>query len=407
MAYGVGINKQVRVLAESTYGTAPAAAGAAVILPRVQSTVTLTKQSFKSAQIQADRQYRDFRHGIRVVSGGLDGEVMPGIYSKIMNQIMGGTFTAGVSAVTPGAIAAAAGPPGTFTRTTGSWISDGFKVGDIVRFSGYTTATANNARNYRITALTATVLTTSGLNNEVVGVDAGASVTCSVVGKKLIVPQAGSFSDQSFSLEHWYPDAGSTGASELFTGCKADTMAIALPASGMGTAKFTIKGQQLATQTAQYFTSATYPSITGVASSVSGTLRLNGVDLAYITAFTVNVNGTYTTENVVGALVTPGVFPGLLDISGTFTALFADTTIRDLFLAETEVQLNVVMTINPTVNSDFINLNFPRVKINQATKDDKPGALMQSMTFQALNQINGGTGTSLDFTTLSIQDSLA
>lgn len=49
----------------------------------------------------------------------------------------------------------------TWTRATGSWITDGFAVGQWVIWTGFATSSSNNTP-FKITALTATVITTSG-----------------------------------------------------------------------------------------------------------------------------------------------------------------------------------------------------------------------------------------------------
>ena len=77
----------------------------------------------------------------------------------------------------------------TATRTAGSYITDGFRVGDFVTFDG--SATANNTGLFKITTLTATVLTTSGLATNAGGGDekvllAGENLTASEFGLKTI-----------------------------------------------------------------------------------------------------------------------------------------------------------------------------------------------------------------------------
>lgn len=57
----------------------------------------------------------------------------------------------------------------TATRSAGSYLTDGFLVGDFVTFDG--SASANNTGLFKITALTATVLTTSGLATNTGGGD--------------------------------------------------------------------------------------------------------------------------------------------------------------------------------------------------------------------------------------------
>ncbi len=61
----------------------------------------------------------------------------------------------------------------TVTRSSGSWISDGFAVGQVVTFAG----TASNNFTATITALTATVMSfSSGVANETVGIGIGSAV---------------------------------------------------------------------------------------------------------------------------------------------------------------------------------------------------------------------------------------
>jgi len=65
-------------------------------------------------------------------------------------------------------------------------------------------------------------------------------------------------------------------------------------------------------------------------------------------------------------------------------ALQYNTTLRDAFLAETEVSLNAVLVLTSALNSDFILFNIPRLKFTGWSKDDKSQALVQTLPFQAL-----------------------
>lgn len=77
----------------------------------------------------------------------------------------------------------------TATRVAGSYITDGFEVGDFVTFDG--SHANNNTGLFKITALTATVLTTTGLTANTGGGDercllAGEKLTASEFGLKTI-----------------------------------------------------------------------------------------------------------------------------------------------------------------------------------------------------------------------------
>ena len=73
----------------------------------------------------------------------------------------------------------------TATRSAGSYITDGFLVGDFVTFDG--SHANNNTGLFKITALTATVLTTTGLTANT----GGADERCLLAGEKLNASEFG------------------------------------------------------------------------------------------------------------------------------------------------------------------------------------------------------------------------
>ena len=419
-----GLLKEVRYASETTWGTsASQAAGTAQKLRRVQSTISLQKATYRSNEIQPDRQVHDFRHGVRSVRGQLRGELSPLTFEPIWAQLLYGTWASGVTmsaaAITSNA-AVLNTSPGSFVRGTGSFVTDGFKVGDVVRLTG-SAAAANNARNYRVTGITQTTIANDTLQvgptpttaNPSVGNEAVVAhaselsgvVSISVTGKKLVTPLAGAAVDASFTFEHWFSDITH---SEVFVGCRATRTQVSLPPTGLATVDFEILGKDVIIDPATpWFTAPTAVSTSGITAAVNGLLRVNGVDYAIVTGLNFTVNPNYTTEAVVGSNVTPYLFPGILDVSGQFTALFLDEVLNNAFLNESEIDLHVNLTTNNNINSDFIAFTFPRIKLLSGSRDDKPGAIVGTYGFQALVQTAGGTGTSLDATTLSIQDSLA
>jgi hypothetical protein len=411
-APATGLFKRVAFKAETTFATAAGASGAQT-LRRTASTIAADAAFFKSAEINTDRQLRDARKGFKGIKGDIDGELSPGTYSAFMAAVIGSAgFAAGATTTALTNVTAAAGPPGTFTRATGSYLTDGLKVGDIGRWAGWTTGTsaANNARNYRIASLTATVMTVgtaatgaSGQPEAVVAQASGDSVTFTVVGKKAITPTTG-LADGSFSIEHWHSDVSQ---SELFIGCKPTSLDINIPSTGMATVKFGFMGVDMTPGSSAYFTTPGALTTAGLTAGVNGKLSVAGVDIATVTGLSIKVAGNHSVEAVVGSQLTPGVFPGTMDISGQITALFDSGTLRDYFLAETELSLNAVLTLTNAVNSDFIAFNIPRLKLTGATKDDKQGAVVQTVPFQCLLNVNGGAATTSDVTTIGIQDSLA
>lgn len=422
-----GIFKQVRICPEATYGTAPLqSSSSAYVLRRVSCDISPQIATFRSNEIRPDRQLVTFRHGTQQVRGTLRGELSPGSYKDILASLLAGTWTSGASyAITTSsnnltaAAAVANTSPGTFTLASGTggqgWITNGLKIGDIVRLTGSAT-TANNARNYRITALTNTVMSVGptpttanpsvGLETVTAGVDSSASVTVAVVGDKLITPDPfaeGTLEDPSFTLESYFADQS---LYELYTGCKPTDMRLSITPSGLVTFDTTFMGHAFTTGSSEYFTNATAAATTQATSGVVGLVRVEDNDLGIVTGMNMTINGGHTVDPVIGTPFVPFIFPGIIDISGTLSILFYDETYFNAAINETLVDLFLEMDlVGGTANSDFISLAATQVKLNSVAKDDGPKAIIGTYSFQCLKQVNGGAGTAYDNTTLAFQDS--
>jgi hypothetical protein len=304
--------------------------------------------------------------------------------------------------------ASTSGANGTFTRSAGSYLTDGFKVGMVVRWSGWaTTGAPNNAHNFLITALTATVMTGAMLDGVAVGAKAaGDSVTGVSAGKTLSIPQSGHTVDY-WTFEHFYADLSPL-VSEVFTDCKIGGVNIKLPATGIATVDFSIMGLNMVSAAAAYFTSPTAATSGAVLSANNGYVSVNGVALGLITSLDVNVNGNMAAPGgVVGSNVDPDIFPGVFDIDGTMTILFQDVVQKALFLAETECAIMGAFTGGSSATADFVTITMPRCKLNSGEISDGEQGLSVTVSFVALENTAGGTGTSTFATSISIQDSLA
>lgn len=402
MAIASGLNKQLIIKKETTFGVA-AGTGSGLYLRRTTSDIGLKKDTYESAEIVTHAQVQDFRHGIRRILGTINGELSPGSYNLLMQSALRKDFVAGATTGAIVTVTAAAGPPGTFTRSAGSFLTDGFKVGDVIRWTGWTTGGANNnSRNFRITALTATVMSTSGLLDEVVAAKAaGDSVTATVVGKKTHIP-ATAHTNDSYTVEQNFPDIVQ---SEQYLGCKFGGMQIRLPATGLATVAFPVTGQDIVTSTAAYFVTPSAAGTQGIAAAVNGSLRANGVDIATVTGVDINLDLGLFSDAVVGSNKVPSINPARSRVSGQLTAMFEDASLRDIFINETEIGLTVVLELSTAIAAEFLAFNLPRIKLGAADKDDGEKNLIQTLPFVALYNSGGGAGVASEQTTMSVQDS--
>jgi hypothetical protein len=406
------VAKQVRYKKEVTFNTAPGATGAQ-LLRRVESSLDIEKDTFKSSEVRSDYQLSDFRHGARKSGGSIKGELSPRTYADFIGAALRRDF-ATVTPIAGASITVAVGSlvsgvqQYTVTRAAGSFLTDGVKAGDVVRLSVGTFNVANINKNLYVVSMTATVLTVVPLNGVALVAEGPiASSTCTVFGKKTFAPTTG-HTNTSWAVEHLYPDAN-TVVSELFTGVKVNPVDLSLPAEGMAGITIGLVGSGSMTPAASaYYTSPTAMTGTGINAGVNGVLAVGGQMVALITSAAIKIDGGYEVANpVLGSQIRADIFPGVVDVTGNFTAFFDATTFRDAWLNETELALSVVLSCDNSATSDFIAITVPRIKLSNATRSESGKSIQISCDFQALINLLGGAGTSSEQTTISMQDSAA
>lgn len=404
MPIATGINKSVRYKKETTFGTLAGTTGGNV-LRRVTAAFNLEKETYQSNEIRTDYQVQDMRHGVRTATGSLSAELSPGSYADFIAAAVAKNFAAGVSAASVSYTIAASGSYWTVTRAAGSYLTDGFKVGDVIRITAAGGNAANTGKNLLILTLTATVATVMVLNASVMVAEGPiASATIAVQGKKTFAPTSG-HTDDSFTVEEWYSDILQ---SEVYTGLKVNTASFSIPSTGLVTADFGFVGKDLAqTGTSAYFTAPTAQTSTGVFAAVNGALLVNGTPVALVTDLSVNLNRNMQNATVVGSNSIADIFEGRIVVDGSFSAYFQDGTFRDMFNNETEVSLVVAITTSNDKAADFMTVVLPRVKVNSNTKADGESGIVSSLNFMALLNSTGGTGAATEKTTVSFQDSAA
>lgn len=402
MAIAKGTAKQVGYKKETTWGTLAGASGGK-LLRRVTASFNLNKETYESNEIRTDRQVADFRHGVRSAAGTLNGELSPATYSDFMGSIVGKDFVTAPTVATVSLTIAASGSLYTITRATGSYITDGFQVGMVVRLSVGTLNAANINKNLLIASMTATVLTVAVVNGSTMtaeGPIAGCTVTAT--GKATSVPLTG-HTDQSYSIEEWYSDIAQ---SEVYTGMKVNSVAVQLPATGLSTIDVGFMGKDLGgTGTSQYYTTPTAQNTNGIFAAVNGVMLVQGAPVALITSADFTIDRSSENATAVGSNSVADIFTGRIRVTGNLSVYFQDATFRNYFDQESTVSLVLALTTNSTATADFITFTIPKVKLDSFNVDDGELGVIASTSFQAL--LNDVTTAGLPATTIQIQDSLA
>jgi hypothetical protein len=321
-AIATGVFKTVAQKRQTALGTiAPGGGATGQYVRRTKSTLDLAKQTFKSAEILASQQRRDFRHGVRSITGTISGELSVGGYQpfieSICRQVVQAVISTGAIATVTAASTAPPSGEGTYTRSAGSYLTDGFKLGDIINCTGWTTTGVANNNHYAIIiGLTATVMSIQMLDGvNVAAKAAGDSVTISQVGKKTWIPASGQVKHY-YTIEHWFGDISQ---SEVFTDVVISEMQCKLPATGMATVDFPCMGLGFTENTTEYFTSPNAAPTGGIEASVNGIVVVNGNPVGLVTSADFTVKGNYSLPGgIVGSTSDPDVFPGVVAVSGTF-----------------------------------------------------------------------------------------
>lgn len=401
MAVQANVQTTIAYKAETTFGVAPSASGAQFIR-RVSSGLNLNKDAFASNEVRSDFQVADVRHGSRSARGTIDGELSTGTYDDWLEALLRGTWAAGVS-VAPaqfatGVTITTSGTTSTLTFSgTGNLLTQGFRIGDIVRGTGLTQA-ANNNRNIRIVGLSGTTMTVFPAITAQSQQASGWAIA--VAGRKLTMGTQ----KRSFTIEQSMSDAS---AFQQFTGVRVGGATFGVQPNGISTVSWDLMGRNGVTNAAAYFTSPTAETTTGVLSGIDGALRLNGTEQAVVTGLQINFTNNLSMTPVIGSTVVPDIFYGRMVATGTVSAYIEDASLIQAFENESEVDLVAVLQASGAAPQDFLTFNMQRVKLNGATKTIGPdGGVIAQFPFQALLKA-GGTGTAFDQTTLTIQRSNA
>lgn len=395
-----GVDKKIAYRKETTWGVVAPDSGAKQ-LRRVTSQFNQKAEELQSAEIRQDYQIADYRHGSLSTEGSLSGELSPGTYSDFFAAALAKNFAAGGSTTGASLTIAVSGSFYTITRAAGSWLTDGFYVGNIIRLTGAGFTPANVGKNIQILSMTALVLTVRTFDDNTLTAEGPiAAAGAAVVGKQTFAPLTGHTSD-SFTVEEFY--GGGVNVSEVHTGNKVGSVAVQLPASGFCTVDFTFMGKgMMQTGASQHFATATTASTTGLTVGVSGSVLVNGVPAGVITNASFNIDRGLEPAVVVGSKYAADIFDGRINVTGNFSTYFENEVYRDYFIDETKISLVFALTTGSEANAEVISFVLPSVKLGSSSRNDGETGIVQDHSFQAI--LNTVTTTGLPATTLLIQD---
>lgn len=377
------------------------------ILRRVASTLAYTKDTYQSNEIRSDYQIGDFRHGVHRVAGNVSGELSPLTYQELFAASLRAHWVPAITAsntdftgMTPNSTTS------TLTFTTGDPVAKGFRVGMGIKFSGFTTTTANNGITFVITGFGGTSHRTVSVVPAPTTGASEATYAMTSTGSSLVIPSTGQVR-RKVAVEVYNSDVD---ISRLYTECRVGGFNIQMPATGMSTAEFNFTGRDMEiyeTTAAPFFTAPAALTTTNLLAAVNGVLRVNGTMVAVVTAMNIQNAITLTGEPVVGSNLVPEIFAGRNVITGQMTAFFQDSSLLNYFRNETEIDLLAYLPTASTPGSPAMSFYLPRVKLGGAdvATTGEVGQMI-TMPYQALKYQAAPAATSgIENTTIQIWDS--
>lgn len=399
-ADGVGIRASFK--AESAWDTLPGATGAQQI-DRIELTPKQDIAKIENDEKRASRQQNDVRAGSRKSDATLRGRLKGSVFGDFLAGLFMNTWATGPTTGAIAVIAASASAPH-FVRSTGSFITNGFKVGMIMSPSGFAGGgVANNTKRWKITVLTATQMTVANIDGTTATVAAeveGASVTIATPGKILQVASA-SHVFTSFTLEKYFQYMA-TPKAMLARGQFVNSIDLSVDQDANIGIDVGFLGRRYEKHTsAPYFTTPTAPLNRRIMNSVYGSLVLNGAEIGHMTGlkqqFMLNQQQNMGVFNKYASFVGGAKFTGNAQIS----AYVKDANLRDLAEAETEFALAYYFTGSPDfATADLMAVVQPRGQLFEVQENDDDKAVVENATFVPKE----GTGTGAEASTAYLQD---
>ena len=389
---------------QSAIGTPASGSGATVLRLAGGQGARLSKATTESNEVRRDGMRTRGRHGTQKTNGQWVAEMSIGSHETILEAIMRDTWDASALSLTQSDFTSLAVSSNVVTLGSGDPRSLGLRVGDVIRFTGMS-ATANNSKNVRISAITSTTFTSADTLEDM-GADTTATITRP---KKLIQFSAGTQVKRYFTIEEAELDIdGSEYMSDFVWGSVRFSMQpnglfMADP-GGVGTGRF----DTLEVTASPLFTSPTEATAAPL-SVVDATVRGGSNDVVDLTSFDLTLDIGPMAPDVFGSgaiRYSPDVFSGQMAVSMNISALRKDLAFVNDFVDETVYSLHVLAVENESEPKDFISIyvgNFTLGGVDKSALSKEGGPRTQTIAIPAALIGKDNTGTGYDATMVKFQ----
>lgn len=350
--------------------------GIVILMNAMRSTgrnINLTKGALESAEVRADRQLADMRHGFNQVAGSPGFELSLESYDDMLEFAFARAWK---EVLVTGGPNFGVHTSGYFERSAGSFIDDGFRIGDIIRTASFSNSVNNG--DWRVTAVTATQLTVYTGSSTLITEATGAGPTLVYPGKRLDIGSVLS----TFTMERAFADVTKY---QVFKGVCVDQMSLSVQPEAIVGGTLTLLGMSADAMASSPLTTAvTAAGTNSPFAAFNGNIFEGGGLIAVCTSLDFALANNRALAPVIGSKFSPDVFEGTARITGNLTAFFEDETLYNKFVNETESSIWFKLE-EPDAATNFMSVVFPRVKYTGDEMDPpQEGPVPQAMPFAAL-----------------------
>jgi hypothetical protein len=390
-----GRNVSIAYKVETAFNVVPTdTTGGNRFRPNQSPGMSFKRQTIAPNEIRPDLKTSMARLGFGETSGSYAADASVGTFDPLLEAITRGTWSAAL-VITTSAVGGVQYGANTITGSSGSWLTSGIRVGDVIRMSG-TGATANNNRNLRVTGVAPLVITVAETLTTTGALDTSGSLTRLKKVYQPTVPVR-----RSFTIEQY---DGDIDQSEQYTGCRASSLKVTGQPNGMCLVDFGFVGASvnpLTTAASPVFTTPVLSPSIGLVIA-DATIRYAGADVVTLTSFDFTLDNKASTTPIVGATVTPDVFDNAAMLSGTFSAMRMDLTNLTKFTSETELELHLLLVEPMSEPKNCLSIFIPRLKLTGTTAPfGADGAMIESLPWMAADKgvVTGYDATMIAFST--------
>lgn len=364
-----GSRRNLSYVEETEWGTTPSTPSMKLLRNTGGGGIQLQRDSLQSQEYRSDRQIAAMRLGNKRPTLEVPFEFSFGSFDDFLEGALFGEWAVAykLTAQTVSVDATAK----TFSRTTGSWITDGVQVGDKIITTGFIDAKNNGTFVVsKVVALAITCATAADLVN----VTGGTGVAVTTTRQRLKQGVTKKF----YTVEEGFTDIDQH---QNIKGAMINGFTLAISTNAMVTGSFSLLAKSISAYSATPLDeSPDAAPTTDPFDSYTGSL-IEGGSSAVVTAVNLSLNNGLEALFACFAEEAHRMGVGRANLTGSLSAFFEDATIANKFIAETESALVFTLT---DLDGNSYTITVPRIKYTGSTKSVSENNVILDYPFQAL-----------------------